>query len=895
MATTYYTDIQKLYVAYFNRPADAAGLAYYEGVLEAANGNATTMAQLSADFAKSTEYTAAFQGKTNEQIVDIIYTNLFGHAADAAGRKYYADGLTAGAVSVAKVVQDVAFGAQGTDKTAYNNKLIAAAAFTAALDTDAEKAGYSGAKANDVAKQFLAKVTDDASLATAISPAALNGSVGAAVAAGTTFSVPAALSQLNAADKSMTTFVESVDVDGKPATVTKASDIVQAEATAVTKVAADLTSSPAAASLFASTTSDTVRAALISEQQAVNAKALTAAQAELTTANANAAKVAGLSAAQTTLTSATTAQTAAVKAAQTAQADEAAKTASFGVTNGGTAAFNGNALTLKATATGTVTTLATIDATTGVAKIASGITASNYAGLTELIASYNASVAADANVVKANTNVFYATLAVNMSDIAADTAGTIVVTGQPAMTEKALVAAIAAEINKITPSTVAADATPTVAQIQTALAVAKADPAKAGNFTTLTNLVNAEVAGVSSASTSAQGDLDLAQSALDQAESDLAAAKGQLATAESALTTANGSVTTAQGNLTTANNAVAPATTAATTAQNAYNAADTNFENANGGTVAVASGEIVFTPTGGGAAVVLAKIDATTGLATVEGGLNAAYAGQAANLATLFNADVNADKAVITAQNNVNSAQLALTNAQIAAGNAQDVVNDATIAADDAQIAFDDAQADFDAAQDAFDAVNVEFNPLTAAQTEATADVKAVNDAIAKLTKDVAALKTAEGNADALAGYKATYDAAVKFLDDNGYVVANLDAGAATQFATADSDIFVAGDKSVSIAAFGLQGNDSVFVGTGYTLVKGAIGATGIKGSDTAMEIFLSTNASGDAQLQIENHAYSSAVAGTTGEIVTITLVGIDATTLGLSTDGIITAGTASA
>ena len=40
MATTYYNDLQKLYVAYFNRPADTAGLAYYEGVLENAKGDA---------------------------------------------------------------------------------------------------------------------------------------------------------------------------------------------------------------------------------------------------------------------------------------------------------------------------------------------------------------------------------------------------------------------------------------------------------------------------------------------------------------------------------------------------------------------------------------------------------------------------------------------------------------------------------------------------------------------------------------------------------------------------------------------------------------------------------------------------------------------------------------
>lgn len=829
MATTYHNDIQKLYVAYFNRPADAAGLAYYEDVLEKASNVEATMAVISADFAKSTEYTAAFQGKTSEQIVDIIYTNLFGHAADAGGRKFYADNLTAGKVTVANVVQEVAKGALGSDLTAYNNKLTAAAAFSAAVDTDAEKAGYSGADANAVAREFLAGVTDDASLATALSPAVLNGSVGAAVAAGTPFSVPVALAQLNAASTAMNTFVTSIDLDKDATTVTTAAQIEAAEGTAMTTVANDL-SSAAARTLFTSTTtSDVVRTALINDQKALNATALAKEQGELATANANVAKVDGLAAAQTNVTSATAAQTAATKAATAAQADEVAKLAAFGVNNSGTAAFSTTALTLTPTAGGTPVTLATVATTAagGRATIATGVDATKYPGLTELIASFNASVTADANTVKATENVFYAKLAVNMLDLAADTVDiNVTAAGTTFHTEKALVAAIATQVNAITPETVATGATPTVAQIQTAMAVAKADPAKAANLTALTELVNAEQAGGSAAVTAANSGLTSAQSAL----------------------------TTAQGTLTTA-------TTAAATAQTAYNTADTTFETNHTGTVAIVGSNIVHTPTTG-SAVTLATIDAT-GQATVNGTLTGAVLTDANNLVAKFNADATADAAVVSAQAAVTAAQGNVTTAQ--------------------------------AAVTAANAASGTWNPLTSAQTKETADLKVVTDAIAKLDKDVAAMNAAAANADKLAGYEATYDAAVDFLDDNGYKVTTLDDGGATQFAGADSDIFVVGEDSVSISAFGLQGSDSVFVGTGYTLVKGAIGATGVKGSDTAMEIFLSTDASGNAQLQIENHAYSSSVTGATGEIVTITLVGIDAATLGLSTDGIITVGTPSA
>ena len=213
MATTYYNDIQKLYVAYFNRPADAAGLAYYEGVLEANKGSAATLAQISADFAKSTEYTAAFSGKTSAEIVDIIYTNIFGHAADAAGNKFYADNLDAKKVTVANIVQEVAKGAQGTDLIAYNSKVTAAVAFSAAVDTDAEKAGYSGDAANKIAKTFLAGVTDSVTLAAATTPAVLNKTVGDVVAAGTAFTVVSAKANLDIANSALKSFLASADGD----------------------------------------------------------------------------------------------------------------------------------------------------------------------------------------------------------------------------------------------------------------------------------------------------------------------------------------------------------------------------------------------------------------------------------------------------------------------------------------------------------------------------------------------------------------------------------------------------------------------------------------------------------------------------------------------------------
>jgi hypothetical protein len=176
-----YTDaVQKLYVAYFNRPADVGGLAYWEGVATA-NGNTDA---ISAAFAGSAEYKAAYAGMDAYHVVAQVYQNLFGHAPDLPGLNFWGQALLNGQMTVDNVVTQIAAGAQGSDMTAYNNKVAAATAFTAALDTPNEVLSYSGDAANAAAKAFISSVTDDASLATAIAPAALNNSVQIVVDAG---------------------------------------------------------------------------------------------------------------------------------------------------------------------------------------------------------------------------------------------------------------------------------------------------------------------------------------------------------------------------------------------------------------------------------------------------------------------------------------------------------------------------------------------------------------------------------------------------------------------------------------------------------------------------------------------------------------------------------------
>lgn len=170
-----YTEaVQKLYVAYFSRPADAAGLAYWENVVTAAKGDTTAV---SAAFAASQEYKDTFAGQSAYQVINTIYQNLFGRPAEAAALTFWGQGLLNGNFTIDNAVTAIAAGAQGTDLVAYNSKVAAATAFTAALDTSAEMIGYNGTAANNAAKTWLAGITTDVQLKAAIEPAALNGTV----------------------------------------------------------------------------------------------------------------------------------------------------------------------------------------------------------------------------------------------------------------------------------------------------------------------------------------------------------------------------------------------------------------------------------------------------------------------------------------------------------------------------------------------------------------------------------------------------------------------------------------------------------------------------------------------------------------------------------------------
>lgn len=158
--------IQNAYVAFFNRPADVAGLNYWSTY----NGS---ISDLFNAFAGSQEYKSLFTGQNSTQIVNTVYQNLFGRSPDVAGLNYWVGQLDSGKVTVANIANAVNSGAQGTDKTIIDNKVAAATSFTTALDTTAEIVGYAQASSATLSqvKTWLSTVTDQASSLTAANAA----------------------------------------------------------------------------------------------------------------------------------------------------------------------------------------------------------------------------------------------------------------------------------------------------------------------------------------------------------------------------------------------------------------------------------------------------------------------------------------------------------------------------------------------------------------------------------------------------------------------------------------------------------------------------------------------------------------------------------------------------
>ena len=126
--------VQQMYVAYYGRPGDAAGLTYWENRLSAANGD---LADIINEFGNSDEFVDRFGSLDSNQLVNQIYLRLFGRQADSEGLEFYVNSLAAGERTLGAIALDIVNGAAigSDDHRSIINKITVANYVSKALAT----------------------------------------------------------------------------------------------------------------------------------------------------------------------------------------------------------------------------------------------------------------------------------------------------------------------------------------------------------------------------------------------------------------------------------------------------------------------------------------------------------------------------------------------------------------------------------------------------------------------------------------------------------------------------------------------------------------------------------------------------------------------------------------
>ncbi|NMG56568.1 beta strand repeat-containing protein [Aromatoleum aromaticum] len=173
----HFDTVQKIYIAFYQRPADPAGLHYWSQRIDLANGDLGAVIDA---FANSEEAVRLYFPEADPLentlydlidadsvggLIDSIYQALFNRLPDAGGKEFYVNGFIDGTFTAADIMLNVLNGAQNDDAVAVANKLEVSTLFTAALDPELDGIGPFNATydANDelTARDWLAAVTAD--------------------------------------------------------------------------------------------------------------------------------------------------------------------------------------------------------------------------------------------------------------------------------------------------------------------------------------------------------------------------------------------------------------------------------------------------------------------------------------------------------------------------------------------------------------------------------------------------------------------------------------------------------------------------------------------------------------------------------------------------------------
>lgn len=174
--------IGQLYVGYFGRAADPAGLAYWVDRLN----DGMSLVAIANSFAVQPEATALYAYLAGPSVgepqsfIAAIYHDLFNRDPDAAGLAYWADQLTVHGTPPGQMVLDIISGAQGADKTTIENKTHVAVDYAQAFHSMADAHAVVAPVSGDLGALTVTAITgSQAAFETGLMTGRINASNGA--------------------------------------------------------------------------------------------------------------------------------------------------------------------------------------------------------------------------------------------------------------------------------------------------------------------------------------------------------------------------------------------------------------------------------------------------------------------------------------------------------------------------------------------------------------------------------------------------------------------------------------------------------------------------------------------------------------------------------------------
>ncbi|MBF0129517.1 MAG: DUF4214 domain-containing protein [Alphaproteobacteria bacterium] len=149
------SDLQALYVAFFNRPVDPTGVSFWTDV---ANANGGDISIVASELTEMPEYKSIYSGISSDRKINTVYRNLFDRDPNPDSLLYWGKKLESGSSSLAEIAVGIANSAVGEDAAAFHKKIAPATVFTQNTNSTGEILGYSGDAANLVEKAWLSTV-----------------------------------------------------------------------------------------------------------------------------------------------------------------------------------------------------------------------------------------------------------------------------------------------------------------------------------------------------------------------------------------------------------------------------------------------------------------------------------------------------------------------------------------------------------------------------------------------------------------------------------------------------------------------------------------------------------------------------------------------------------------